>query len=249
MAVDRRSSHLGMLAVVGDPARRAGHTPLVPAKSSRSRTYQEQVDLAKQRTVLIPPERGRIFDAEGRILADNQRILTVTIDWKVIRKKTQRAKLFARLSGVLKIPIEEMENRYAGPVGDDGERTGTIYDPLLPLPLKEGVDEATVQYLLERKEDFPGVDARAADGGGCTPTRRSPATSSATSARSPRPTSTTTAPSATSSTSVWVPSASSSRWSRTSMGPGASRCGRSTRRATRFASSARRHRSPERTSS
>lgn len=32
------------------------------------------------------------------------------------------------------------------------------YDPLLPMPLVEDVDEETVQYLLERSEDFPGVD-------------------------------------------------------------------------------------------
>ena len=111
---------------------------VVDSRMSSLATLRQGVGTALyplQRTLLIPPERGRIFDAEGRILADNQRILTVTIDWKVIRKKTQRAELFARLSGVLKIPIEEMENRYAGPVGDDGERTGTIYDPLLPLPL------------------------------------------------------------------------------------------------------------------
>lgn len=158
MAVDRRSSRLGMLALIAVILLGALGTRLWFLQAVQSESFQAQVDQAKQRTVLIPPERGRIFDTEGRILADNRRILTVTIEWKQIRKKSVRAELFARLSGVLGIPIEEMENRYAGEIGDDGERTGTIYDPLLPLPLKEDVDEATVQYLLERKEDFPGVD-------------------------------------------------------------------------------------------
>jgi len=124
----------------------------------QAQTYQASVDKAKERTVYVPPERGRIFDTKGRILADNKRILTVTIDWSVLRKTKQRAELFGRLSGPLKIPVEEMEIRYAGKMLASGKRAGTIYDPLRPLPLKEDVDEATVQFLLERKEDYPGVD-------------------------------------------------------------------------------------------
>ena len=48
------------------------------------------------REVLVPPERGRIFDAKGRIMADNQRILTVAIDWSTIKKKKNRDALFNR---------------------------------------------------------------------------------------------------------------------------------------------------------
>jgi cell division protein FtsI/penicillin-binding protein 2 len=34
---------------------------------------QESVTFAKTRTVRVAPERGRMFDADGRILADNER--------------------------------------------------------------------------------------------------------------------------------------------------------------------------------
>ena len=34
-------------------------------------SFQTRVSAAKIREVLIPPERGRIFDAKGRIMADN----------------------------------------------------------------------------------------------------------------------------------------------------------------------------------
>lgn len=113
--------------------------------------YQASVDAAKTRVVSLPPERGRIFDADGRVLADNQRVLTVTVEWSVIRNRDEtRATLFERLSGPLAIPVEELEQRYR-----DGVK---LYDPLLPMPLAEDVDEATVQFLLERSEDFPGVD-------------------------------------------------------------------------------------------
>ena len=35
---------------------------------------------------------------------------------------------------------------------------GQRFSTLLPLPLKENVDEDTVTYLKERSEDFPGIE-------------------------------------------------------------------------------------------
>jgi len=123
-------------------------------------SFQAKVSAAKLREVLIPPERGRIFDAKGRIMADNQRILTVAIDWSVIKKPKNRERLFERLSGPLKVPVVDLQKRYdpcfgapAIPKCTKGQRFST----LLPLPLKEDVDEDTVTYLKERSEDFPGI--------------------------------------------------------------------------------------------
>ena len=70
------------------------------------------------------PERGRIFDADGRILADNQRVLTVAVDWDVIRARHRSAELFRRLSGWLDVPVEDMEARF----------DGQVYSPYLPMP-------------------------------------------------------------------------------------------------------------------
>jgi len=150
MAVDRRSSRLGMLAMVALILVGALGTRLWFLQGVQAEDYQSSVDAAKERTVFLPPERGRIFDADGRILADNQRVLTVTVDWAVIRNNRRRATLFERLSGPLKTPVVDLEQRYA-----DGVK---LYDPLLPMPLVEDVTESTVQFLLERAQDFPGVD-------------------------------------------------------------------------------------------
>jgi penicillin-binding protein 2 len=150
MAVDRRSTRLGMLAMVGLILVGALGTRLWFLQGVQAEDYQSSVDAAKERTVNLPPERGRIFDADGRILADNQRVLTVTVEWSVIRNSKRRAILFERLSGPLNVPIADLEQRF-----DDGEK---LYDPLLPMPLVENVTEATVQFLLERKQDYPGVD-------------------------------------------------------------------------------------------
>src|SRR5687767_9556605 len=101
MAVDRRSSRLGMLAMVGLILVGALGTRLWFLQGVQAEQYQSSVDAAKERTVFLPPERGRIFDADGRILADNQRVLTVTVAWSAIRNNARRATLFERLSGPL----------------------------------------------------------------------------------------------------------------------------------------------------
>ena len=64
------------------------------------------------RTVLIPPVRGQIIDADGRLLADNEATNTVAVDWAQIRKATDRATLFQRLSGWLGVTVADMEARY-----------------------------------------------------------------------------------------------------------------------------------------
>ena len=111
----------------------------------------EAVVLAvRTRTIKLLPERGRIFDVAGLVLADNKRILTVTIDRGVIKDPTDRLAMFQRLSGPLGMPIELLFKRY------DDKRFG----PLEALPLKEDVSEEVAQYLKERTEDYPGVDVR-----------------------------------------------------------------------------------------
>ena len=100
------------------------------------------------RTVALPPMRGRILDREGRVLADNDSTLNVTIDRSVIKTQAQRTALFDRLAGALKTTPDELEKRY-----ESGK-----YSPYQPLPLAEDVDESTAVFLKERREDYPGVE-------------------------------------------------------------------------------------------
>lgn len=115
-----------------------------------SRETEAVVLAVRTRTVKLLPERGRIFDVAGRVLADNKRILTVTIDRGVLRDPTDRLAMFQRLSGPLGMPIELLFKRY------DDKRFG----PLEALPLKEDVSEDVALFLKERAEDYPGVDVR-----------------------------------------------------------------------------------------
>src|SRR6185295_3832685 len=102
MALDKRTARLGVLALVSTLLIGAIGTRLWFLQGVMAADYQARVSAAKIREVLIPPERGRIFDAKGRIMADNQRILTVAIDWSVIKKPKVRDALFNRLSGPLR---------------------------------------------------------------------------------------------------------------------------------------------------
>ena len=111
---------------------------------------EARVREVRTRTVKLPAERGRIFDLKGRLVATNQRILTVTIDRAVVAKDLDRQQMWARLSGALNMTFEQLEDRY----------TSLRYDQLQPVPLKEDVDEALAVILRERSEDYPGVDVR-----------------------------------------------------------------------------------------
>lgn len=150
MAINNRSKRFTALAVVafvllGSLSVRMWFMQAIQAKDN------ETVVLAvRTRTIRLLPERGRIFDAQGRVVADNKRILTVTIDREVLKDPIDRLEMFQRLSGPLKMPIELLFKRY------EDKRFG----PLEALPLKEDVSEETALFLEERIEDYPGIYVR-----------------------------------------------------------------------------------------
>ena len=125
MAIDRRATRLGVLALVGVLLFSLLGVRLWFLQTVKAEELQESVTFAKTRTVPIAPERGRIFDADMRILADNERVLTVAVDWQVLRRKSQRDEIFRRLSGWVDVPIEEMEERFAS----------NVYSPFLQMPI------------------------------------------------------------------------------------------------------------------
>jgi penicillin-binding protein 2 len=147
MPADKRATRLGVLAVVATLLFGAMGARLWFLQTVQAESLQQTVDARKTKTVRLVPERGRILDAKGRIIADNQRVLTVAVEWDVIRRDTDRAQLFTRLSGWLDMPVAAMEARY------DAKR----YSRYKPLPLEEGVAPNVAVAIQERSEDFPGV--------------------------------------------------------------------------------------------
>jgi len=119
-------------------------------QSVKAESDEEIVLSVRTRTIRLYPERGRIFDIKGRVVADNKRVLTATIDREVIRDPEDRLLMFQRLSGPLQISVEGLFKRY------EDKR----YGPLEALPLQDDISEETAQFLMERAEDYPGIYVR-----------------------------------------------------------------------------------------
>ncbi|MGA0218983.1 MAG: penicillin-binding transpeptidase domain-containing protein, partial [Ilumatobacteraceae bacterium] len=148
MAVDRRSLRLGVLASVAFILVGLLGVRLWFLQTVRAEELQDRVDRSRTRVIQLAPERGRIFDADGRILADNERILTLAVDWKYLQRSSERLALFSKISEWVDTEVDEMEDRYLS----------GFYSPFLPLPLVEDIDEPTAIALLERVEQMPGIE-------------------------------------------------------------------------------------------
>jgi penicillin-binding protein 2 len=158
MAGDRRNVRLGALGVValvlfGAIGARVWFLQVVDAEALR-----ERVEFSARRTVTLLPERGRIFDADGRIVADNSRVLVVTLDRQLLPpscdesatkpRGTRYREFWNLLSGPLNTPADELEARFCS----------KLYVPQEPVPLKEDVAEEQALYLLERRELYRGIE-------------------------------------------------------------------------------------------
>lgn len=148
MAVDRRSVRLGVLATVAFILVGLLGVRLWFLQTVRADELQARVDRSRTRVIQLAPERGRIFDADGRILADNERILTLAVDWKYLQRSSERTELFTKISEWVDTDVSEMEDRYLS----------GFYSPFLPLPLVEDIDEPTAIAILERVEQMPGIE-------------------------------------------------------------------------------------------
>ena len=150
MAINNRSRRLTALAVTACVLLSSLSVRMWFLQAVQAKDNESVVLAVRTRTIRLLPERGRIFDAKGRVVADNKRILTVTIDRGVLRDPIDRLEMFQRLSGPLKMPIEALFERY------EDKRFG----PLEALPLKEDVSEEAALFLAERIEDYPGIYVR-----------------------------------------------------------------------------------------
>ena len=108
---------------------------------------EQVIRTVQSRVVKLIPERGRIFDVNGRVIADNKRVLIAAIDRRIIADPQDRMEMFERLSGPLNTPIERLYVRY------EDKR----YNQLTELPLAFDISEEQAAFILERIEDYPGV--------------------------------------------------------------------------------------------
>jgi penicillin-binding protein 2 len=102
------------------------------------------------RTVRIHAPRGPILDRYGRVLVTNVAGTTIQI-WppSLPKDKETRMRELHRLARVVQVPYVQIVRSI---------RRHRRVDPLSPVKVKDEVGEARVDYLAERKEDFPGVE-------------------------------------------------------------------------------------------
>ena len=108
------------------------------------------------REIVETPVRGRILDAQGRVLVDNRVGNRITVDRKL--SVDQRKQVLQRLAPVLKLPFKTLDARAGDP----------RISPYTAVPVAYDVDFATLAYVSEHRRQFPGVRAEA------TPVREYP---------------------------------------------------------------------------
>ena len=111
--------------------------------------YLAQADNNKVRKLTLPAPRGEIVDRDGRTLVDNRAAQVVEIaPDKLPDTQAEKTELYERLSKVLGMPKREIRT--------------TVREQLRQVPfsaatVKVDVPLSVVQFLEERKRDFPGV--------------------------------------------------------------------------------------------
>ena len=116
------------------------------------------------RVVVEPALRGRILDRTGTPLVDNTSEAVVTIERAALLDADDGGRaLVQQVAAALRLPVAQVWGR-TQPCGTQGAPPPPVCwngSPFEPVPVAAGVDPAIALGLLERPEDFPGVDVAA----------------------------------------------------------------------------------------
>jgi len=112
----------------------------------KGQEYRQMADNNRIRLIPKPPDRGRIFDRQGRLLAGSRLSYSVFL-WPIAQRPQEWQKTLTTLARLLDIPEKEMQNRL--------EQAG-YYSPYL-LRLTRGIGPAQITALMEHSDRLPGV--------------------------------------------------------------------------------------------
>jgi penicillin-binding protein 2 len=125
--------------------------------------YKDAALSIQSRDVVSPANRGLIVDGYGVPLAMNKAGLAITIDRIAIDKLEDKGvAVMKRLSSLLKLQYKDIyqNTRLCGelPVGKKaGCWQGSRYQP---IPITKSADPEIALQIVERSDEFPGVDAQ-----------------------------------------------------------------------------------------
>jgi len=115
------------------------------------------------REVVTPAARGLILDQAGRPLVANRTSLVVTVDRSALQRLPDKGEeVIERLSEALEIPAETIGDRLKN-CGTEGAKpppvcwNGSVYQP---VPIARDVKTRTALTLMEKRTEFPGINAQ-----------------------------------------------------------------------------------------
>ena len=125
--------------------------------------YKAQAASNSTREVISPAVRGLILDQRGRPLVANRTSLVVSVDRsELLREPDDGEAVLARLADALGVTPESIEQRLM-PCGSEGAPPLPVCwdgSPYQPVPVAQDVDTDTALKIMERRADFPGVNAQ-----------------------------------------------------------------------------------------
>lgn len=164
-----------LVSLVGTLLGRLGQVQLAEHED-----YQQAAAVANTREVRLPAARGRILDASGEALVDNDSRPVVTLERSVLLDAPDGGRsLVARIAALLDLPEDRLWGRTQLCGTEDAPAAPVCWNgsPYQPIPLASGVDATRALSLLERPQDFPGVAV------GAEPQRAYPANDRASAAQ------------------------------------------------------------------
>jgi penicillin-binding protein 2 len=133
------------LLMFGGIGSRLFYLQLVEGYRNRQLAENNRIRLMPRR-----PERGKILDRKGRILAGNRLSYSVFL-WPIERKEEDWPDIISRLSELLEIPEAEIRERI--------EQAG--YNSPSLVPVARGISPAQATALAEFSAELPGVGIEA----------------------------------------------------------------------------------------
>ncbi len=109
-------------------------------------TYVAQAQQNGVRVAFTQPQRGIIWDRDGKPLVRNTTTFRATVSRGITAE--QRHQVLVRLSDVIGVPKSDLERRM----------NSADNSPLLAAPVWDEVPETAVTYIAEHAEEFPGVE-------------------------------------------------------------------------------------------
>ena len=126
-------------------------------------TYTAAAQSNSVRELVEPAVRGLILDQAGRPLVSNRTSVVVTVDRTTLAKEPDDgAAVIERLAKILDIPQRKIEDRLMN-CGTEGAKPPPVCwngTPYQPVPVASDVDTQTALTIMERRSDFPGVQAK-----------------------------------------------------------------------------------------